>query len=229
MDGCKTAAARCCFHFKPASHLFACLMLFGLGTHSSPALGQWAYADPQPVQNDLSYTRHASPINSFHNLDLPAPYCYEPTFGAEVGGLALLRVAPDAFPMVYSDSSELMATSDIVEPEMKLGYRVAATFFNLSRQVPGIDTEFAFFTVGGMIAESTIDTNTSLVDLQIGGHAWVSSWASLQIAYQGLFLSDAVGAVEQSNSQSFFDSATQTPAFHDITWHGLHAGLKMIW
>ncbi|TWT82283.1 hypothetical protein CA13_37450 [Planctomycetes bacterium CA13] len=340
-----------------------------LTSFSTSVFGQWRYAERSPIQTEGELHRDSSlkyqpAINNFHNLDLPAPYCYEPVFGADVGFLGLIRSSSDAFALVTNDSSEVVATSDALDPEMKLGYRVSATLFNLSRHVQGLDTGISFFSVGGTVGESVIgtpgdlstnlyphfyagtptspqssysiflesdldsaewmigyrpiprlrlsagvrwlkldenfdvlrtaelstgtrlgfyaeshndafgfqvggegtlwtngsarvyfcgkyaalnnevegkaiaqnitfdyegDTNTSLVDIEIGAHAWVASWASVGIAYQGLFLADAVGALEQSDQQSMFDAALQKPFYHDITWHGLHVGIKMIW
>ncbi|EMI15957.1 hypothetical protein RMSM_07112 [Rhodopirellula maiorica SM1] len=304
------------------------------------------------------------PLNNFDKLDLPGPHRYEPLFGVDVGGLALKRSGPDAFPLLYTDSSELVETSDAIDPEIKLGTRISVTLFNLTRYAPGVDFDFVFLSVDDMVAETQFDASnytttnlnplfyggspvspdpsytmfldsdldsaewmigyrpiqrirlsaglrwirldetfdvidtaslatstrlgffstasneafgfqiggeatlwtngrsriyargkyaalnnevqgsavalntsftyegekdTSLVDVEIGGAMWLCSWASLQLAYQGLWLEDAVGALEQSSSQSFFDASTQTPAYHDLNWNGLNFGFSMVW
>ena len=304
------------------------------------------------------------PLNNFDKLDLAGPQRYEPLFGVDIGGLALKRSAPDAFPLLYTDSSELVETSDGIDPEMKLGTRISVTLFNLTRYAPGVDCDLVFLSVDDTVAETRFDAgnyattnlhplfyggfpaspgpgytmfldsdldsaewmigyrpiqrirltaglrwfrldetfdvidtaslatttrsgffstasnkafgfqvggeatlwtngrsrlyargkyaaldnevrgsavaqntsfayegdkDTSLFDVEIGGSMWLCSWASLQVAYQGLWLEDAVGALEQSASQSFFDPATQTPAFHDLNWNGLNFGFSMIW
>ena len=73
------------------------------------------------------------------------------------------------------------------------------------------------------------DVDTSLVDLEFGLHVPMGDWASFKVAYQGLFLDDAVGAVEQSNEQSFFDPLLQVPQYHDIEWHGFQFGFSLLW
>ncbi|GAA5507113.1 hypothetical protein [Novipirellula caenicola] len=304
------------------------------------------------------------PLNNFDKLDLPGPHRFEPLFGVDIGALALKRSGPDAFPLLYTDSLELVETSDAIDPEMKLGARISVTLFNLTRYAPGFDCDFVFLSVDDMVAETQFDAgnytttnlnplfygglpsapdpsytmfldsdldsaewmigyrpiqrirltaglrwfrldetfdvidtaslatttrsgffstasneafgvqvggeatlwtngrsriyargkfaalnnevhgsavalntsfnyegdkDTSLVDVEVGGSMWLCSWASLQLAYQGLWLEDAVGALEQSSSQSFFDASSQTPAYHDLNWNGLNFGFSMIW
>ena len=295
---------------------------------------------------------------NFAKLDSPAER-FQPFFGADIGFLGLKRSAPPTAPFVFTDTAQLIATTDVLEPEMEAGVRASISAYNLSKRLPGLDMDFVFMGVDQTIANPTVNTSgfsttnvnpafyggfpiapvpsytpvwtsdlksyewslgyrpiarlrvtagvrylgleekfdvletgtrsgffshaknravgpqvggeatiwtngrvriygkgkyahlengvrgsaqaanaslaysgeedTSLVDLQLGITAWVSHWASLQLSYQGLFLEDGVGAVEQSSAQSFFFPATQHPAFHEIDWQGLHFGLNMVW
>ncbi|MEO1617191.1 MAG: hypothetical protein AAFV88_15175 [Planctomycetota bacterium] len=73
------------------------------------------------------------------------------------------------------------------------------------------------------------DEDASLFDLEIGVSGAISSVATLQVAYQGLFLNDAASAVNQSNELTLFGSDNQAPALSDLEWHGLHFGITFVW
>ncbi|TWU20514.1 hypothetical protein Pla52o_43920 [Novipirellula galeiformis] len=350
------APFRCSFRWASFRCSLAMLALVG-SLLSSLAMG----GDGQREFNAPDADR---PLNNFDKFDLPGPHRFEPLFGVDIGGLALKRSGPDAFPLLYTDSAELVETSDQIDPEMKLGARISVTLFNLSRYAPGFDCDLVFLSVDDTVAETRFDagnytttnlnplfyggsplspdpsytmfldsdldsaewmigyrpiqrirltaglrwfrlnetfdvietaslatttrsgffssasnkafgfqvggeatlwtngrsrlyargkyaalnnevrgsavalntsfayegeTDSSLFDVELGGSIWLCSWASLQLAYQGLWLEDAVGALEQSNRQSFFDTATQKPAFHDLNWNGLNFGFSMVW
>ncbi len=340
--------------------IFRCsLALFAIVGSLPPAV---ANGDEAPLE--FAAPDGDRPLNNFDKFDLPGQHRFEPIFGVDIGGLALKRSGPDAFPLLYTDSAELVATSDAIDPEMKLGTRISVSLFNLTRYAPGFDCDLVFLSVDDNVAETRFDAgnytttnlnplfygglpadpdpsytmflnsdldsaewmlgyrpiqrirltaglrwfrlsenfdvldtaslatttksgfyshasnkafgfqlggeatlwtngrsrlyargkyaalnnevrgsavaqntsftyegdkDTSLFDVELGGSIWLCSWASLQVAYQGLWLEDAVGALEQSSSQSFFDSATQTPAYHELNWNGLNFGFSMVW
>ncbi|MEM6474105.1 MAG: hypothetical protein AAF802_31435 [Planctomycetota bacterium] len=73
------------------------------------------------------------------------------------------------------------------------------------------------------------DDDASLFDLEIGVSGAISKSATLQVAYQGLFLSDAASALDQSNQLSLFTTAAQQPSLTDLEWHGVHFGITFVW
>ena len=73
------------------------------------------------------------------------------------------------------------------------------------------------------------EVDSTLFDLEIGVSAAISGCASLQIAYQGLFLQDATAILPQSNSLNVFGSNDQTPIYSDIDWNGVHFGITFVW
>ncbi|MCD0460495.1 hypothetical protein LOC72_13485 [Roseiconus lacunae] len=95
-------------------------------------------------------------------FDVPSDVRLGPLLGFEFGGISLQRSADDPFPMVYDDGlTQVLATSDFLDPEMESGFRYSIQLFNLCEHVvPGLDTELTYYEVGGEVAYEILDAST---------------------------------------------------------------------